>query len=240
MRPFLTYLVITGAVFLWVSGVYAERLPQELEAPARAGTQLSSFAELRDFEVVRQSLDFSCGAAALATLMTFQWHDPVSERDILETLSRITSTEELSRRRSSGFTLLDLQQVARSRGYQAQGFRMKSPQLAKLKGPVIVFIEPYGYKHFAVLRGVVGGRAVLADPSRGNITVPLYRFLDWWEGDGGDGIIFAVEPLYATAATVGAGGMRLQPGEGYAPALMDVRSLLPAAALSSPGRMLAR
>lgn len=240
MRPFLTHLAVAGAVVLWASSVDAERLPQEREAPARGITELSSFAELRDSGLVRQSLDFSCGAAALATVMTFQWHDPVSERDILETLSRITSEEELAQRRSSGFTLLDLQQVARSRGYQAQGFRMKSPQLSKLKGPVIVFIEPYGYKHFAILRGVVGERAVLADPSRGNITVPLYRFLDWWEGDGGDGIIFAVEPLYATTATVGAGGMRLQPGEGYAPALMDVRSLLPAAALSAPARMLKR
>lgn len=240
MRPFLTHSVIAGALFLWGSSVYAELLPQESEARARGFSQLSSFAELRDSGLVRQGQDFSCGAAALATIMTFQWHDPVSERDILDTLSRIASAEELAQRQSSGFTLLDLQNVARARGYQAQGFRMKSQQLTKLKGPVIVFIEPYGYKHFAVLRGVVGGRAVLADPSRGNITVPLYRFLDWWEGDSGNGVIFAVEPLYATPGTVRAGGMRLRPGEGYAPAIMDVRSLLPAAALSTPSRMLTR
>jgi ABC-type bacteriocin/lantibiotic exporter with double-glycine peptidase domain len=59
---------------------------------------------------------------------------------------------------------------------------------------VIVFIEPRGYKHFAVLRGVRGDRVYLADPSRGNIRMPAYSFLNSWLGDNGKGIIFVVEP----------------------------------------------
>ncbi len=63
-----------------------------------------------------------------------------------------------------------------------------------LGGPVIVFIEPRGYKHFVVLRGTRGDRVYLADPSRGNIRMPAYRFLDSWLGENGTGIIFVVEP----------------------------------------------
>ncbi len=69
-----------------------------------------------------------------------------------------------------------------------------SPYLPNLGGPVIVFIEPRGYKHFAVLRGVKGDRIYLADPSRGNIRMPAYRFLDTWLGENGKGIIFVIEP----------------------------------------------
>ncbi len=34
----------------------------------------------------------------------------------------------------------------------------------------------------------------LADPSRGNIRMPAYQFLDGWLGEEGKGIIFVVEP----------------------------------------------
>ena len=51
-----------------------------------------------------------------------------------------------------------------------------------------------GYKHFAVLRGVRGDRVYLADPSRGNIRMPMYRFQNSWLQDGGKGIILVVEP----------------------------------------------
>ena len=67
---------------------------------------------------------------------------------------------------------------------------------AMLVGPALVFerVEPRGYKHFAVLRGVKADRVYLADPSRGNVRMPAYRFLDSWLGETGTGIIFVIEP----------------------------------------------
>jgi hypothetical protein len=104
-----------------------------------------------------------------------------------------TEAEKADRRRT-GFSLLDLQRVAQAQGYDAQGFRLDPEQLPLLDGPVIVFIEPRGYKHFAVLRGIRGDRVYLADPSRGNIRMPIHTFLDSWLQDDGKGIIFVVEP----------------------------------------------
>ena len=160
----------------------------------RIEVPLKSMKDLRDQRLVKQRFDYSCGAAALATILRYGFGDKVTERDILTELFDLLPEDEEGLRRKEGFSLLDLQHVAQARGYKAQGFRIEPQYLAKLGGPVIVFIEPRGYKHFAVLRGVRGDRVYLADPSRGNIRMPAYRFLDGWLGEGGKGIIFVVEP----------------------------------------------
>jgi hypothetical protein len=150
--------------------------------------------DARDRNVVRQRFDFSCGAAALATLLRYGLGEAVAERDILTQLFALLSDDERTTVRNTGFSLLHLQRVAQERGYNAQGFRLEPEQLAMLGGPVIVFVEPRGYKHFAVLRGVRDDRVYLADPSRGNIRMPTYTFLRDWLQDDGRGIIFVVEP----------------------------------------------
>ncbi len=160
----------------------------------RIDVPLKSMKDLRDKDLVKQRLDYSCGAAALATILRYGFGDEVTERDILIDLFDLLSYEEEGLRRKEGFSLLDLQQVAQARGYKAQGFRLAPEHLPKLGGPVIVFIEPRGYKHFAVFRGVKGDRIYLADPSRGNMRMPAYRFLDNWLGENGTGIIFVIEP----------------------------------------------
>ncbi len=155
---------------------------------------LKSMKDLRDQDLVRQRFDYSCGAAALATILRYGFGEKVTERDILAELFDLLSEDEKTVSRKEGFSLLNLQRVAEARGYKAQGFRLEAQYLARLGGPVIVFIEPRGYKHFAVLRGVRGDRVYLADPSRGNIRMPAYTFLESWLQDGGKGIIFVVEP----------------------------------------------
>jgi len=57
-----------------------------------------------------------------------------------------------------------------------------------------VFIRPGGYDHFAVLKGVRGDRVYLADPSLGNVRMPMYRFRAMWADGSGRGVVFAVEP----------------------------------------------
>ena len=160
----------------------------------RVDVPLRSLKDLRDQRLVRQRFDYSCGAAALATILRYGFGDEVTEREILSDLFDLLPEDQKGLRRKQGFSLLDLQRVAQARGYKAQGFRLEAQYLAKLNGPVIVFIEPRGYKHFAVLRGVRGDRVYLADPSRGNIRMPMYAFLETWLGDNGKGVIFVAEP----------------------------------------------
>jgi len=160
----------------------------------RVERPLRSMKDLRDSNVIKQQFDFSCGAAALATLMRYGLGDSVTEQQVLQQLFGLLSNEERPGVLNQGFSLLHLQRVAQARGYRAEGFRLEPRFLNSLNGPVIVFIQPRGYKHFAVLRGIKDDRVFLADPSLGNIRMPIYQFLESWLDGSGTGIIFVVEP----------------------------------------------
>jgi uncharacterized protein len=177
----LTATTLSGQITIGAGGLRADRPPRSIK-------------DVRDANVVKQRFDFSCGAAALATMLRYGFADTVSEQEILIDLFTGLSDDDKRTAERTGFSLLDLQRVASGRGYMAEGFRLEPGQLPLLGGPVIVFIEPRGYKHFAVLRGISGDRVYLADPSRGNIRMPLHTFLDAWLQNDRRGIIFAIEP----------------------------------------------
>ena len=203
----------------------AQAASVDIGGGARVQAPLKSWKDLRDENLVVQRYDYSCGSAALATLMGYGYGRPVGEREILAAVFETLSGDEETARRDKGLSLLDLQRVAEARGFRAQGFRIAADQLSALKGPVIVFISPRGYDHFAVLKGVRGDRVYLADPSRGNLREPAYRFLDSWLGDDGKGIIFAIQPVgdgdgdtVNLLASLGSGATQ--------PELMSARQLL--------------
>lgn len=160
---------------------------------ARMQLPVVSLRAQRDAGVVKQRHDYSCGSAALATLLSYGLDDAVDEEALLRSLIDPLSAEELAALQDKGLSLRALQQLARERGHKAQGFRVGASQLAKLTRPVIVFVKPGGYGHFAVLKGLRGDRAYLADPSIGNLRMPLYRFLDMWADEAGQGVILVVE-----------------------------------------------
>jgi predicted double-glycine peptidase len=160
---------------------------------ARIEFRVTSLRALRDAGVVKQRYDYSCGSASLATLLTYGLNDPVDENALLRAILDPLSPDELTALQKKGLSLFDLQKLAQQRGHKAQGFRVHQSQLVMLSRPVIVFIKPHGYEHFAVLKGVRGDRVHLADPSLGNVRMPLYRFLDMWADESGRGVVFAVE-----------------------------------------------
>jgi len=164
----------------------------------REEKHVMSLRAQRDAGVVKQGYDFSCGAASLATLLTYGLNDTVDENALLRALIKPLSPVQLAALQLKGLSLFDLQQLAQKRGHKAQGFRIHGRQLANLSYPVIVFIKPHGYRHFAVFKGLRGDRVYLADPSLGNVRMPLYRFLDMWANESGHGVIFAVERADST------------------------------------------
>ena len=155
--------------------------------PPDTGVTRHTIKELRDQNVVKQRLDYSCGAAALATLLRYYFNDPTSEARILRIILSTLTEEERRLKETRGLSLLDLKRAAEELGYRAAGFQLRADDLPRLAAPVIVFVEPLDYKHFAVLRGVFKGRAYLADPARGNVRMTVDRFLREWSG-----IVFVV------------------------------------------------
>jgi uncharacterized protein len=232
----VTSFIAARRVMLAVAAVTVVGTPAAAEAAnvgvgaeLRVQPLLRSMKALRDANVVKQRFDYSCGAAALATLLRYGFGDAVTEREIVAQLFSTESDEQQQVSIREGFSLLDLQRVAQAGGYQAEGFRITPEDLPRLSGPVIVFIQPRGYRHFAVLRGVHGDRVWLADPSLGNVRMPLYRFLESWRDGSGTGIIFAVEP--AAGLLPGPTPLTLSASETPQPEILTARELL---AVGSP------
>jgi len=148
----------------------------------RVVAPVRSWRELRDQHVVRQQFDYSCGAAALATLIQYYFGDDVSEAAILVDILGSLTAAEVRDREVNGLSLLDLRQEAERRGYQAVGVRLNLATLPRLTGPVLVHLERDDYRHFAVLKGVRGDRIYLADPSLGNVRRSVDRFANEWSG----------------------------------------------------------
>jgi uncharacterized protein len=222
-----TFLVLALAAAILAPSAWAANVG--VGGGIRVERPLRSMKDLRDANVIKQQYDYSCGAAALATILRFGLGDMITERQVLEQLFSLLPRDELQSTLMQGFSLLHLQRVAQARGYRAEGFRLEPQFLSGLSGPVIVYIQPRGYRHFAVLRGIKDDRVFLADPSLGNIRMPMYQFLESWLDDSGTGVIFVVEP--ATGVSEGNTPLTLSIRGPAQPEIMTARELL---AVGSP------
>ena len=130
--------------------------------------------------VVVQQWDISCGAAALATVLTYSFNDPVSEKAAAQGMLR--RSDPLRVKVRGGFSLLDMKRYVETRGYTAEGFRNLSPvELFALKGPIVP-IDEHGNPHFVMVRGARDGQVDIADPAFGNRRMSLERFNRVWQG----------------------------------------------------------
>ena len=143
---------------------------------------VKTFVQIRDHHVVKQEMDYSCGAAALCTLINYYFGGSVNERDLLNEMLGSLSEADRKDRVENGFSMLDLRDAAIRHGFQAEGARLPLSVLPELPGPVMVYLEEDGMRHFAVFRGVVEDRVYLADPSRGNVRMDVRRFNKIWPG----------------------------------------------------------
>jgi hypothetical protein len=144
---------------------------------------------MRDEQIVRQKWDMTCGAAALSTLLTYDFKDNTSETAVVTWILRRTDPVKMQARK--GFSLLDLKHFVQARGYRAEGFgEMSLEELADVKVPAIVPVRSKGVDHFVIVRGVFGDRVVLADPAFGNMTMKAQKFQEVWK----QGIAFLVLP----------------------------------------------
>jgi len=150
------------------------------ELPEGGHRQVYSLLEARQDKTVVQKWDYSCGAAALATVLTYEHGDPVSEREVAAGMLRQTSADLVRQR--LGFSLLDLKRYASNRGFTADGYRNLSVADLASFGPAIVPIAVRNMSHFVVFRGVQGDRVLLSDPAWGSRTLTVAQFEEVWLG----------------------------------------------------------
>ena len=151
-------------------------------ASAAEVTPVRSLLEIRQQNIVMQEWDLSCGAAALTTILRYQYGDSVTEKEVaLGLIDRDIYIEnpDLVRLRQ-GFSLLDLKRYVDARGYKGLGFgHMTLDDLVK-RAPILVPINVFGYNHFVIFRGTMHNRVLLADPAWGNRTMTVSEFEDAW------------------------------------------------------------
>jgi predicted double-glycine peptidase len=144
----------------------------------RVGKRLVSVREIKMQYIIQQEYDFSCGAAAIATLLTYYFGDPVTEKEIVLGIAERADIDKVLQRRA--FSLLDMKRFAQARRYEAVGYRMDFDYLAELRQPVIVPVTIRDYKHFVIFKGIAEDRVLIADPAFGNTTMRVGNFLAAW------------------------------------------------------------
>jgi len=143
-----------------------------------------SLLDMRFRHIVRQRYDFSCGSAAIATLLTYHYGHPVSENDVLMAMFVNGDQDKI---RKQGFSLLDMKNYFNSIGYHAEGYKESLDKLAKVGIPSIALINKHGYLHFVVITGVTKDKVATSDPTLGIRIYTRQDFEKMWNG-----IIFVV------------------------------------------------
>jgi uncharacterized protein len=144
-----------------------------------ASLSVVSYRDLPFRTVVRQQYDYSCGSAALATLLRHHYGRDVDERDVFESMF---ATGDQAQIRQVGFSLLDMKRYLAGHGFESDGFRMDIDALAASEAPAIVLINQNGYRHFVVFKGAEGDRLLIGDPALGLKIYTRAEFVGIWNG----------------------------------------------------------
>lgn len=131
--------------------------------------------------IVRQAYDYSCGSAALTTLLNGYIGTQLDEQQVMNGLMKFGETDKIIERRS--FSLLDMKRFVSALGLESGGYRGEFKDLVNQDQPAIVPISYAGFKHFVVYKGYRNGRVYVADPALGNISFDERRFQDVWENN---------------------------------------------------------
>lgn len=172
-----------AALFFSLASVAAFAAPHQLgNIMPGAGVVKKTFLSMREMRYVHmvpQETDFSCGAAALATILKHGYGQDVTEHRIIEDMMKVSDQALVQ---EQGFSMLDMKKYVEAIGMRGRGYHVKPDALEKLRVPVIVLLDIRGYKHFVVLKKAVGDRVYIGDPALGNRIMDKNDFAAGWNG----------------------------------------------------------
>ena len=182
LRPLL--LTCAAAALLLLTAVADVRAQSTYGIGALAGVaparkSVRSLRELRFRELVQQRYDFSCGSAALASLLRYGYGMDVSEAELIKKMMVGVDPAAVVR---NGFSMLDMKRYVEGAGMRAHGYRIEPDALYRLQMPVIALLDIKGYRHFVLVKGAAAGRVFVADPALGHKVMPESDFLHGWNG----------------------------------------------------------
>lgn len=143
-----------------------------------------SMREARYINLVEQRTDFSCGAAAVATILNHAYGQALTEQDVIREMLKVSDKEMVEKQ---GFSLLDMKNYVETIGLRGRGYEVEAHTLERLKIPIIALLDIKGYKHFVVVKKTTADRIYLGDPALGNRVMKFDDFVKGWNG-----IVFAL------------------------------------------------
>lgn len=167
------------------SGMLAEASKLTVQSGGTFSVPVTSMKGIRFRNTVHQQFDFSCGSAALATLLTYHYGNTVSEQDVFKEMYAHGDQAKIAK---EGFSLLDMKNYLAGRGFDGDGYAADIEQLQQAGVPAIALIQENGYHHFIVVKGFRDGRVLIGDPSSGTRALPYARFKKIWT----NGILFVI------------------------------------------------
>lgn len=176
-RAALTSLTMAG-MLIWTCAAHASKVDLRVPHGASYAVKLTSLKEARFKTTVPQQYDFSCGSAATATLLTYQYGHRVSEAEVFTKMYALGNRAKI---RAEGFSLLDMRRYLLSQGFEADGFDLPLDKLLQEGLPAIVLLNDRGYRHFVVIKGLKGGRVLIGDPARGTRAMTRPQFDRLWD-----------------------------------------------------------
>lgn len=153
--------------------------------PGSYTVRLTSLKEARYKSTIHQKYDFSCGSAAVATLLTYQYGYPVNEQVAFEQMYLHGDQAKINK---EGFSMLDLKRFLDANGFDADGFKVPIEKLQQENLPAIVLIDEKGYHHFVVVKGMRNNRLLVGDPARGTRVLSQAKFMTLWK----NGLVFVI------------------------------------------------
>ncbi len=170
-----------GLLSIWLLATIGEATAAMVEVTPGVGSrmllQVWSMRELKVRSVIIQKYDYSCGSAAVATLLTYHYGNPVTEEVAFRAMFENGDQEKIQR---EGFSMLDMKRFLEARGYRADGFNVSLDDLKNAGIPAIALIVDNGYYHFVVIKGIRDHKILLGDPAVGLRVIPQERFEASW------------------------------------------------------------
>ncbi|HEX5007278.1 MAG TPA: C39 family peptidase [Hyphomonadaceae bacterium] len=174
MRTGLLSLLVMTSVLPAAAQVH---IGAEMGGPV--DVRVISYRDIPFRSVVRQQHDYSCGSAALATLLTYHYGVSRTEAEIFEAMYAVGDKKRIE---AQGFSLLEMKLYLESQGYSADGFRLTYDALAKVNTPSIAMINTGNYRHFVVVKGASSTHILVGDPMLGLRIYKRTEFEGMWNG----------------------------------------------------------
>jgi predicted double-glycine peptidase len=177
-------------------------IPEELELSddkLKNEKILKALSKKIKHNVIFQIQPNACGAAALANVLTFFHHFPITEKKLLESIG------------SDGKNILSMQDIknmALLQGYESTAYKVNVAGLIKLPKPLIIRTKDNEYQfndgsieqapshHFMVVEKIANGIVTLKDPQQGNRQQNIKSFIKKWSEVTGkdEGYAFFIIP----------------------------------------------